>query len=986
MADTTIDNLSIQVTASAEEASQIFDRLASNMGKIKGATSGAAQGMKEAADAAKDMGTATKDAGEQAGETQKSVRGLGNDVKKAGKDAKEGSSGLKTFWESLKRIAFYRVVRSVIKSITDAFKTGITNLYQWSKVMDGTFANSMDRIATASLYLKNSLGAMLSPIINTLAPIIDYVVDGLVVIINYINMIFAALSGASTYTAAKKVATTWADAGKSAAGSAKKASDDIRRTILGFDEINKLEKQNSSSGSGSGTKKNGLDYSTMFEKRPINSAIKEIADVIRNTFTPIFDFLGDNLDTVLRVVGYIGAALALWKIGTKLIPGLSNTLGVLKKIGSVLSTLVTAAITVSLVYNFTNKFLETGKYSYLVGDAITTLLGGAISGLTMAKAFGTSAGLYTASAVIAVSGLINLILGINDIDKNGLQKENVMTLISAGVKGAIAGGLIAKAAGFSVVSGMLTGALVMGITIGLVATFKLVKFKPEIELTDQQQEIINEIESGNFDNAMKLSDKYNQNYNQLVAAKSGGRTKSKSLWNKIEEIMGWVAYGEDDKSILPNANSTNVVKQIGAGRDPSKIVQKYTVPLDINRLMNTTAKNKINEFTSTIVTSATKIKTAMFDGSEKAKKAISSFVGKYGQLRDNALGITWERVGENISDTLSEGQTRTWPEAKAKFDKSMEELRNSGYTYSYDAIGKYIVNTLSGGINSDAWQVIKTISDLAWNMFHKPEEVPWITFGESIPEDIGTGISNNQYSAVQVATDLGWYIYNGFSGISFWDIGYNICADIYNGIVENVNWVQKAAKSLVSSVGGYITGNNRLTVSTKTVKHSTASKPKKSTRANALGGIFSNGIWSDIPQYANGTLNAGSLFWAGENGPEIVGRASGRTEVLNRSQIASAMYSAVQAAMAPAAANFAAAANYLQSNNNAFDIEMLAEMVRQGVESAMERQGDIQRQQLDTLRQINAKEFSTEISTASISKAQARMNRRAGMTVVPVSQ
>ena len=61
-------------------------------------------------------------------------------------------------------------------------------------------------------------------------------------------------------------------------------------------------------------------------------------------------------------------------------------------------------------------------------------------------------------------------------------------------------------------------------------------------------------------------------------------------------------------------------------------------------------------------------------------------------------------------------------------------------------------------------------------------------------------------------------------------------------------------------------------------------------------------------------------------------------------------------------------------------------MVRQGVESAMERQGDIQRQQLDTLRQINAKEFSTEISTASINKAQARMNRRAGMTITPVTQ
>ena len=102
----------------------------------------------------------------------------------------------------------------------------------------------MDRIATSTLYLKNSLGAMLSPLINTLAPVIEWIIDRIVDVINWINKLFAALSGSQTYTVAKKVATTWADAGKSAASSAKKAADDIKRTILGFDEINKLEKQN----------------------------------------------------------------------------------------------------------------------------------------------------------------------------------------------------------------------------------------------------------------------------------------------------------------------------------------------------------------------------------------------------------------------------------------------------------------------------------------------------------------------------------------------------------------------------------------------------------------------------------------------------------------------------------------------------------------------------------------------------------------------
>jgi len=90
------------------------------------------------------------------------------------------------------------------------------------------------------------------------------------------------------------------------------------------------------------------------------------------------------------------------------------------------------------------------------------------------------------------------------------------------------------------------------------------------------------------------------------------------------------------------------------------------------------------------------------------------------------------------------------------------------------------------------------------------------------------------------------------------------------------------------------------------------------------GGILTvGGNWRDIPQfaaggiirdiagkvqaYAGGTARAhGSLFLAGEAGPEVVGHVNGRTEVLNRSQIASAIYSAVLAGMETAVNGLAA--------------------------------------------------------------------------------
>ena len=74
-----------------------------------------------------------------------------------------------------------------------------------------------------------------------------------------------------------------------------------------------------------------------------------------------------------------------------------------------------------------------------------------------------------------------------------------------------------------------------------------------------------------------------------------------------------------------------------------------------------------------------------------------------------------------------------------------------------------------------------------------------------------------------------------------------------------------------------------------------------SIKSNYKGGIWNGNSWGNIPQYANGGPPAhGSLFWAGENGPEIVAGANRRTEVLNKSQIASSIYSAVVSAMSNA--------------------------------------------------------------------------------------
>ncbi len=101
---------------------------------------------------------------------------------------------------------------------------------------------------------------------------------------------------------------------------------------------------------------------------------------------------------------------------------------------------------------------------------------------------------------------------------------------------------------------------------------------------------------------------------------------------------------------------------------------------------------------------------------------------------------------------------------------------------------------------------------------------------------------------------------------------------------------KRAKAELVNSVSGNVMIGT-------TMQYFAKNLPQK-TELVFNGGIYANGSWQNIPQYANGGLPShGSMFIAGERGAEIVGHINGRTEVLNRSQIASAIYSAVATAM-----------------------------------------------------------------------------------------
>ena len=190
-------------------------------------------------------------------------------------------------WKSLKRIAMYRAIRAALKAISDGFKEGRENLYQYSLQVGTEFAKSMDKAATAALYLKNSIGAATAPLTNYLVPIIDRAVDSIVDLINKFNELTASLMGAQTWTKALKFPKAWADAADDATDSAKK----LKSTVLGFDELNVIEPKLPTTKSSEFT---ADDYSKMFTEMQTDYHIQEKVQEIIVPIKLAWDNEGDR--------------------------------------------------------------------------------------------------------------------------------------------------------------------------------------------------------------------------------------------------------------------------------------------------------------------------------------------------------------------------------------------------------------------------------------------------------------------------------------------------------------------------------------------------------------------------------------------------------------------------------------------------------------------------------------------------------------------
>lgn len=211
---------------------------------------------------------------------------------------------LSTLGSSLARIAMYRALRSAIKEVSKAVREGLTNLYYWSQATGGDFAPAVDRLASAMLYLKNSFGAMVSPVITYFTPAIEQATEALVSMLNVVNQLLARLTGRATWTRALRYPTEFAER---ASGATKKVKDNIQD----FDELHILRTPNGGGGAS------GMDYNNMFEETAFTEDlvdwVENFKTALRNgRFYEAGNILADEINGVINRVPWarIGDNLA----------------------------------------------------------------------------------------------------------------------------------------------------------------------------------------------------------------------------------------------------------------------------------------------------------------------------------------------------------------------------------------------------------------------------------------------------------------------------------------------------------------------------------------------------------------------------------------------------------------------------------------------------------------------------------------------------
>lgn len=272
-----------ELTPRLIELSEAFERLAGRFGKL------ADGGTKLFKTLIKPLELASHEYVEKFEHMKASVDGFVKHVQ-------QKMTKLSQFWKRTMKTFTFMLVRKAITAIIKEVGTAIQSLALFSNAMGTQFNSSISTLVADFQYLGRSIVSAFAPIIDAVAPVIDMLTDKIAELISYIGMLFAALTGADSFTKAKKTVDNYAESLDDANKSAKKLT-------MGIDELNILNENSSSSN------KAYDGWEDAWEQVDVPDNIKKVSDKIKKAlsdlFSPIKEAWASTKDYVLQGWDYM---------------------------------------------------------------------------------------------------------------------------------------------------------------------------------------------------------------------------------------------------------------------------------------------------------------------------------------------------------------------------------------------------------------------------------------------------------------------------------------------------------------------------------------------------------------------------------------------------------------------------------------------------------------------------------------------------------
>ena len=773
--------------------------------------------------------------------------------------------------------------------VVQGLRAGMKNLYRWSQTWGESFAGTLDGLASNAMYLKNSLAAMAAPLLEALSPAIEYVTDRFVGLFNLINQFFARLTGASTYVAAKRVSGSFDSVGSSA-GNATEEVKELERQLADFDDLNVLSAYDVGTDSGSVSGSGASGEGVMFEQRQIESGLAGFVDSLKQAFLEgdwqeLGTLIGVKINELVEDVDWAAAgarvgyyvnglfSTAYWtleavnfkNIGASAAEFLNNALAEIdfSNVGATIALLFTSlAETVA-------GFIEAFDWAQFAGKLADGLNGFAVKLGEKLDAID-----WTALALRLTEGLNAFIAGTDWANVGAVFAGRINDLLA--ILGTAAANFNWKDAGSSLATAVNN-------------LFKKIDW-------DALGAWLNDTLQGVLDFGIAFfqgfdARRFAEDVNRALA-KVDWDSVAQKLWElfklalkKLGEFVGTLLFGGSadlklNLALIKDGWDTlskwlgidkPLSALIGLLRNNWKAIADWLgIGAPLSALIGLTKNGwtSIQDFVGGLVEVSAKLLGKPAEGSQ----TLTGIFGASFDTRSNLKGKV--KDSNALRDVYPDFDTRSNLKGRVKDSNSLTDVYGNFDTRS----------NLKGRVKdsnklTDVYGDFDTHSNLKGRVdgSKKLKDV----YGEKF--DTKSNLTGKERKSKSL-TDV-----------------YGKTFTVTATLSENISGLTKFVETIAS----------KLKDALQKIWNSFSSKANGGIITNggremsfASGGVIRGGTaryLANVPHYAGGTTRAhGTVFVAGESGPEIMGHINGRTEILNRSQLAQTMYSAVASAMGQA--------------------------------------------------------------------------------------